>query len=271
MSLLNRPLGYGPTYDNEGRLVGGLNALEELARVVSNGGMDDSPTPPPQAERAPETETEESIPSRDMQASFASTDLSVGSITSEGDLSNLGDDRSGSDSGSDGVGNMEEINVHEDESVRHPREPLPPAPFAVPSPKAQLQSLPDTESISNLAPTTPPSLNSVPLESPGDIDPFTDPNDIPLSPLSDAAGMSASLMSSVSLDTSRLITVKDERDGLTTLSRSSPKRPQEPPGDALKSQLLELNVVSTILVFCPSAPPHLSLSCISRICSLISL
>ena len=257
MSLLNRPEGYGPTYDDEGRLVGGLSALEELARVVSGGGMDDSPTPPPQAERVPETETEESIPSRDMQASFASTDLSVGSITSEGDLSNLGDDKSEGDSGSDASGNMEEIDVHDESIVRHPREPLPPAPFAVPSPRAQLHSLPDIESPSNPASAT---SSSVPQEFLGDIDPFTfaDPNETPPSPSSDAAGMSASLMSSVSLDTSRLISVEGGRDGITTLSRSSPDRPQVPPGDVLKSRLLKLNVISTILVFSPSVPSHLS-------------
>jgi len=37
MALLNRPLGTGPTYDDDGRLQGGLSALEELARVISTG------------------------------------------------------------------------------------------------------------------------------------------------------------------------------------------------------------------------------------------
>ncbi|KAG8908524.1 hypothetical protein FRB99_005884 [Tulasnella sp. 403] len=36
MALLNRPLGSGPQYDADGRLLGGLTGLEELARVVSN-------------------------------------------------------------------------------------------------------------------------------------------------------------------------------------------------------------------------------------------
>lgn len=37
MGLLNRPPGTGPTYDEDGRLLGGLSALEELARVISTG------------------------------------------------------------------------------------------------------------------------------------------------------------------------------------------------------------------------------------------
>lgn len=37
MALLNRAPGTGPTYDEDGRLLGGLSALEELARVISIG------------------------------------------------------------------------------------------------------------------------------------------------------------------------------------------------------------------------------------------
>jgi hypothetical protein len=37
MALLNRPHGSGPIYDENGRLTGGLSALEELARVISIG------------------------------------------------------------------------------------------------------------------------------------------------------------------------------------------------------------------------------------------
>jgi serine/threonine-protein phosphatase 6 regulatory subunit 3 len=42
MSLLNRPTDYDYLYDSEGRLQGGLSALEELAQVISMGsGGDD--------------------------------------------------------------------------------------------------------------------------------------------------------------------------------------------------------------------------------------
>lgn len=34
MSLLNRRRGFGPSYDEQGRLMGGLDALEQLARVI---------------------------------------------------------------------------------------------------------------------------------------------------------------------------------------------------------------------------------------------
>lgn len=37
MALLNRSPGSGPVYDQDGRLQGGLSALEELARVISVG------------------------------------------------------------------------------------------------------------------------------------------------------------------------------------------------------------------------------------------
>ncbi|GJJ12305.1 hypothetical protein Clacol_006546 [Clathrus columnatus] len=40
MALLNRPPGTGPLYDENGRLQGGLSALEELARVISIGNGD---------------------------------------------------------------------------------------------------------------------------------------------------------------------------------------------------------------------------------------
>lgn len=36
MALLNRPQGTGPHYDEQGRLVGGLSGLEELAKLVSS-------------------------------------------------------------------------------------------------------------------------------------------------------------------------------------------------------------------------------------------
>ena len=41
MSLLNRPAEYDHLYDTEGRLQGGLSALEELAQVIAmNSGGD---------------------------------------------------------------------------------------------------------------------------------------------------------------------------------------------------------------------------------------
>ncbi|KIJ44266.1 hypothetical protein M422DRAFT_252275 [Sphaerobolus stellatus SS14] len=42
MALLNRVSGNGPLYDDEGRLQGGLSALEELARVISTGSGDNN-------------------------------------------------------------------------------------------------------------------------------------------------------------------------------------------------------------------------------------
>jgi serine/threonine-protein phosphatase 6 regulatory subunit 3 len=41
MSLLNRPADYDYLYDTEGRLQGGLSALEELAQVISMGSSEE--------------------------------------------------------------------------------------------------------------------------------------------------------------------------------------------------------------------------------------
>jgi hypothetical protein len=41
MSLLNRPADYDYLYDSEGRLQGGLSALEELAQVITMGSGDE--------------------------------------------------------------------------------------------------------------------------------------------------------------------------------------------------------------------------------------
>jgi hypothetical protein len=41
MSLLNRPADYDYLYDSEGRLQGGLSALEELAQVITMGSSDE--------------------------------------------------------------------------------------------------------------------------------------------------------------------------------------------------------------------------------------
>jgi serine/threonine-protein phosphatase 6 regulatory subunit 3 len=46
MSLLNRPSEYDYLYDSEGRLQGGLSALEELAQVISMGSGDEEKRDP---------------------------------------------------------------------------------------------------------------------------------------------------------------------------------------------------------------------------------
>jgi serine/threonine-protein phosphatase 6 regulatory subunit 3 len=58
MSLLNRNPGMGPTYDEQGRLVGGLKALEALAKVISNGTGD---TGSPDARHRDDTEEGSSL------------------------------------------------------------------------------------------------------------------------------------------------------------------------------------------------------------------
>ncbi|CEL59658.1 Extragenic suppressor of kinetochore protein 1 OS=Schizosaccharomyces pombe (strain 972 / ATCC 24843) GN=ekc1 PE=1 SV=2 [Rhizoctonia solani AG-1 IB] len=78
MSLLNRRRGFGPTYDEHGRLTGGLDALEQLARVIdpnvsSDGIMDQS------------LDSDTVQDPKELPVSSASTDCS--SLTSEDGVS----------------------------------------------------------------------------------------------------------------------------------------------------------------------------------------
>ncbi|KAG8932147.1 hypothetical protein FRC02_001620 [Tulasnella sp. 418] len=76
MGLLNRPASVGPTYDDEGRLTGGLKSLESLAKVIMNGASGED-------EDDPEGKFPDRPPSRSTLSEVVDNPLSSG--TDDGD------------------------------------------------------------------------------------------------------------------------------------------------------------------------------------------
>lgn len=102
MSLLNRPKEYDHLYDAEGRLQGGLSALEELAQVIAIGSGGEHDQDP-----MDDDDTDEVEPTHDFPVSNASHDSSS-LLDSDEDMS--GEDEPGS-SDDDA---MEEIAMYEE-------------------------------------------------------------------------------------------------------------------------------------------------------------
>ncbi|KAI0797491.1 SAPS-domain-containing protein [Abortiporus biennis] len=115
MSLLNRPPEYDHLYDSEGRLQGGLSALEELAQVIAIGSGSE------RDQDNMEEDTEELEPAHEFPVSHVSHD-SASLMDSDEDMS--GDDEPGS-SDDDA---MEEISMY-DESHAVSKSPLPETPL----------------------------------------------------------------------------------------------------------------------------------------------
>ncbi|KZT39264.1 SAPS-domain-containing protein [Sistotremastrum suecicum HHB10207 ss-3] len=105
MSLLNRPPGIGPKYDESGRLQGGLAALEELAQVITTSSGNTA-EPDRSSESVNEIEPSKELPISGLQGRTASTSSP---FLSDSDDSLSGD---GSDDG------MEDIDVDGSESDR---------------------------------------------------------------------------------------------------------------------------------------------------------
>ncbi|CAE6525097.1 unnamed protein product [Rhizoctonia solani] len=78
MSLLNRRRGFGPSYDDQGRLMGGLDALEQLARVIDPNVSSDA-----MMDQSLDSDTVQDL--KELPVSSASTDCS--SLTSEDGVS----------------------------------------------------------------------------------------------------------------------------------------------------------------------------------------
>lgn len=268
LSLLNRPHRYGPVYDRVGRLTGGLAGLEELARVISaNGSEPQEPdTPPAPSLQSFTQDTESPVVSRGtLSSSLASVDGNS-------------DSQSGSEANSDDLGHLEEIDVHDESPIelRIPhspqpsREPLPPAPFAVPSPRSQPPQLPDVSedaegthpasSPPGDEPSSPaststalPSTSSYPETAADtdttDIDPFADPNDSPTDP---QPPLSASVISTTALEDTRLL--REALEESTAPSMWDAPKPEflAPPGELFKDQMLSLGILNTMLVCQPA-------------------
>ncbi|OSD08435.1 SAPS-domain-containing protein [Trametes coccinea BRFM310] len=141
MALLNRPSEYDHLYDSEGRLQGGLSALEELAQVIAigngsgdNDGMDDD-------------EEDEIESAHDFPVSHAPSSA----------LTDSDDDMSGDEPGSSDDDAMEEIAMYDS-----------PAPGASPGP-APPESPP---SIGDSPASSPSASAASPSTSPSDIAAF---------------------------------------------------------------------------------------------------
>ncbi|KIM86236.1 hypothetical protein PILCRDRAFT_65387 [Piloderma croceum F 1598] len=136
MSILNRSPEFNHLYDSEGRLQGGLHALEELARVIAIGSGE---------ERDHDTMAEgndETEPALELPVSNASRN-SPSLIDSDEDMSSDDDDPGSSDDDA-----MEEIAMYDDPntSKHHSVSLLPQSPVVVPlSPNAT--SLPSPSEI----------------------------------------------------------------------------------------------------------------------------
>ena len=98
MSLLNRPPEYHHLYDSEGRLQGGLSALEELAQVIAIGSGNDD-----EADDI-DDENEEMEPAHEFPVSAAHTSSSLDSD----------DDMSDDEPGSSDDDAMDEIAMYEE-------------------------------------------------------------------------------------------------------------------------------------------------------------
>jgi serine/threonine-protein phosphatase 6 regulatory subunit 3 len=132
MSILNRSPEFNHLYDSEGRLQGGLHALEELARVIAIGSGEERDRDT-MAEGNDETE-----PALELPVSNASRN-SPSLIDSDEDMSSDDDD----DPGSSDDDAMEEIAMYDDSntSKHHSVSPLPQPPAVVPlSPATSLPS-----------------------------------------------------------------------------------------------------------------------------------
>lgn len=126
MSLLNRSSEFDKLYDAEGRLQGGLSALEELARVIAIGSGTDE-------QSSMDADTDEMEPAQELPISVASTDISVLEYSDEDEEMSDGDNSSTDDV-------MEEIDMNDDPPISTPppvspreEEPLEQPPLIVPS------------------------------------------------------------------------------------------------------------------------------------------
>jgi serine/threonine-protein phosphatase 6 regulatory subunit 3 len=122
MSILNRSPEFNHLYDSDGRLQGGLHALEDLARVIAIGSGEEK-------DRDAMDEDNETEPALELPVSNASRN-SPSLIDSDEDMSSDDDDPGSSDDDA-----MEEIAMYDDSSLSKKRSvsPLPQPPIIVPS------------------------------------------------------------------------------------------------------------------------------------------
>ena len=214
MSLLNRSPEFDKLYDNEGRLQGGLSALEELARVIALGSGSDE-------QSSMDADTDEMEPAQELPVSVASADLSVLEYSDDDEVMSDGDHSSADEA-------MEEIDMNDDPSaVSSPPKTTPPP--ASPREEEPLEQPP------LIVPSSP---NVASLPSPTELAAAASASGRTLNLGHSRTGSSRSSSRPASIGSRR----SSKRIQLKDLSFPAPV------GDKLKQRFAETRVLSTLLV-----------------------
>ena len=140
MSLLNRPPEFDHLYDDEGRLRGGLSALEDLARVIAIGSGNDD-------QSDMDAEGEDIEPAQELPVHVGSADMNGHTSDDDEDMSPSGSHSSTDDDVMEEIDMADEIHTaspppispQEDDVAEHPPFVIPSSPDAqydAPSPDA---------------------------------------------------------------------------------------------------------------------------------------
>ncbi|KAJ6501910.1 SIT4 phosphatase-associated protein-domain-containing protein [Mycena sanguinolenta] len=243
MALLNRPPEFAHLYDAEGRLQGGLSALEELARVIAlNSGEE------PTRDRdvtmrggSSQDDSQEDIaPARELPVTGNSvhSDISGGSLLdSDEDMSS--DDEPGS---SDDEMTMEELAMDEDPatststpfpvSAMPPKQPTPP-----PLRERGMSEPPASPPLQEPVHLVPSSPNAGALPS---------PTEIALAMKSSVTPESTGVLASSSTTSLRSSKRNSRISVRNSASGNAPATPL-PVGELLKRRFVELDIASTLL------------------------
>ncbi|KAH7889332.1 SIT4 phosphatase-associated protein-domain-containing protein [Phlebopus sp. FC_14] len=139
MSLLNRSTEHDYLYDSEGRLQGGLSALEQLARVIALGAGDER-------EREASDDTQNEVE--------PALELPVSNPSRGSSLLGSDDDMSDSEPGSSEEDTMEEIVMDDDSQKEHPIGAMDQAPVVVPSSPNAVVSISPTGTVTLRSPSS---------------------------------------------------------------------------------------------------------------------
>ncbi|KAF7364013.1 hypothetical protein MSAN_01060000 [Mycena sanguinolenta] len=247
MALLNRPPEFAHLYDAEGRLQGGLSALEELARVIAlNSGEEQTRDrdAPMRGGSSQDDSQEDIAPARELPVTGNSvhSDISGGSLLdSDEDMSS--DDEPGSSD--DDEMTMEELAMDEDPATSTS------TPFPV---SAMPPKQPTPPPLKERATSEPPA--SPPLQEPAHLVPSSpntgalpSPTEIALAMKSSVTGESTDVLASsstTSLRSSKRNSRISVRNSVTPASGPAPGTPL-PVGELLKRRFVELDIASTLL------------------------
>lgn len=221
MALLNRSSEFNHLYDSEGRLQGGLSALEELARVIALNTSEERDNDAMM--RAPSDEMEQ-LPV-------------TNSIHSDSSLLDSDEDMSSDEPGSsdDDSVTMEEIGMDDDPSSFPISAPHPQSPHSTPPPPPSSESPGSSPPLQHPPHLVPSSPN---VASPS-------PTEIALGHASASSLKTPDSDTPASASTGSLRSHSSKRNSRRLLSSTSAPLPV---GEMLKRRFVDLNVASTLLV-----------------------